>query len=136
MIGARMQYVLTGFTQRVGVRVFEFEGVAADRVRITYSVRADLALARQHGIQMQELPLLCWGLLDHRSESDQRRAFTFTGDDMTIHSQLVRAALESRKKKVPRKPFTAATPNRLSLLSQPGAFGQRRSVGRLNRQEC
>lgn len=129
-----MQYLLTGFTQITGVRVFAFEGVASDRVRMAYNVSADLALARQHRIQMQELPLLCRGVLDRRGEADERRAFTFTGDDMTLHSNLVRAAFEAQKKKAPRRPFAAATPNRLPLLSQPKPFGQRRAVGPLNGQ--
>ena len=103
-----MQYLLTGFTQNAGFRVFAFEGVGEDRVRTPYSVRADLALARKYGIQMQELPLLCRGILDQRSHSDERRVFTYTEDDMTVHSDLVRAASESHKKKGPRRPFAAA----------------------------
>ena len=129
-----MQYLLTGFAQNTGVRVFAFEGIAADRVRTAYSVRADLALARQHGIQMQELPLLCRGVLEQRSEGDERRVFNFTESDMTIHSDSVRAALELHKKKAPRRAFAAATPNRLALLSRPEALGQRRSVRLLNGQ--
>jgi hypothetical protein len=103
-----MQYLLTGFTQNTGVRVFVFEGVAADWVRTAYSVSADLPLARKHGIQMQELPLLCRGVLEQRGEDDDRRAFTFTEGDMTLHAGLVRAALELSKKKAPRRPFAAA----------------------------
>jgi len=103
-----MEYRLTGFTQNTGVRVYAFEGVAADWVRTAYSVGADLALARKHGIRMQELPLLCRGILDQRSESDERRAFTFTEGEMTLHANLARAALESRKKKAPRGAFAEA----------------------------
>lgn len=103
-----MRYLLTGFTQDTGFRVFAFDGVAEHWVRTAYSVRADLALARKHGIRMQELPLLCRGVLDQRSESDERRAFTFTEGDMTLHSNLVRAALEAQKKKSPRWPVAAA----------------------------
>ena len=108
MSGASMQYLLTGFAQDRGIRLFAFEGFSADRVRTAYSVAADLALARKHGIQMQELPLLCRGVLDQRSEDDDRRAFTFSEVDMILHSNLVRAALELQKKKAPRRPFAAA----------------------------
>ena len=103
-----MRYLLTGFTHDTGVRIFAFEGVAADRDRTEYRVRADLALARKHGIQMQELPLLCRGVLEQRLEGDDQRAFTFTDDDMTLHSNLVRAAIEAQKKKGPRRPFAGA----------------------------
>jgi hypothetical protein len=114
MKGTGMQYILTGFTQDIGFRVFAFEGVTDQWVRTAYSVKADLALARKHGIRVQELPLLCRGLLDRRIEDDDRRAFTFTEGDMTIHSNLVSAALESHKKKAPRRPFAAATPQSAS----------------------
>jgi len=109
-----VQYLLTGFTQDTGVRVFAFYGIAADWARTAYSVKADLALARKHGIQMQELPLLCRAVLERRSESDDQRDFTFTEGDMTLHSDLVRAAIESHKKKGPRRPFAAATPESAS----------------------
>lgn len=103
-----MQYLLLGFTQDAGSRIFAFEGVAADRGRTAYSVRADLALARKHGIQMQELPLLCRGVLEQRHEGDDQRAFTFTEGHMTLHADLVRAHIEAHKKKTPRRPFAAA----------------------------
>ena len=102
-----MQYLLTGFTQDSGFRTFAFEGVAADRARSAFSVRADLALARKHGIQMQELPLLCRVVLERRNEGDDRHTFAFTEEDMTLHASLVRAALELHKKKAPRRPFAA-----------------------------
>ncbi len=103
-----VQYVLAGFTQDTGFRVFTFECVADDWARTAFSVSADLALARKHGIRMQELPLLCRGVLERRSEGDDQRAFTFTEGDMTIHSTLVTAALEAQKRKSPRKRFAAA----------------------------
>jgi len=103
-----MQYLLSGFTQNTGFRVFAFDGIADDWVRTSYRVRADLALARKHGIRVQELPLLCRGVLERRSDVDEQRTFTFTEGDMTIHADLVRAAIESHKKKVPRRPFAAA----------------------------
>jgi hypothetical protein len=109
-----MQYLLAGFTQETGVRVFVFDRVGEDWGRTAYSVKADLALARKHGIQMQELPLLCRAVLERRSEGDDQRAFTFTEGDMTIHSDLVRAALAAHRKKAPRRPFAAATPESAS----------------------
>jgi hypothetical protein len=104
-----MHYTLTGFTHSSGFRVFSFDGVMAPLARITYSVRVDLTLARKHGIRVQELPLLCHGILERRSDDDQR-AFTFTEDDMTVHASLVSAALEANKRKAPRRHFAAAAP--------------------------
>lgn len=104
-----VHYLLAGFTQNTGFRVFAFEGVTGDWVRTTYSVTADLAMARKYGIQMQELPLLCRGVLDRRSENDERRAFTFSESDMTTYADLVRAARESHKRQPPRRPFAAVT---------------------------
>ena len=62
-----MQFVLTGFTQDLGFRVFAFEGIGADRIRTKFTVKAELALIRNYGIRIQELPLLCRGLLDRRT---------------------------------------------------------------------
>ena len=59
-----MQYILTGFTHDMGFRVFAFEGIGEDRVRTEYKVRADLALIHRYGIRVQELPLLCRGILE------------------------------------------------------------------------
>ena len=59
-----MQFVLAGFTPDTGFRIFNFEGIGEDRSRIEFTVRTDLALTRKYGIQMQDLPLLCRGLLD------------------------------------------------------------------------
>src|SRR5712691_10954569 len=83
---AKMQFMLTGFTQETGFRVFAFEGVTADRVRTSFTVRADLALIRRYGIQMQELPLLCRSLLERRDESAGTHLFTFTEEEMRVHA--------------------------------------------------
>ena len=52
-----MQFILTGFTQEAGFRVFTFESLAADRTRTKFTVKTDLSLIRNYGIQVQELPL-------------------------------------------------------------------------------
>jgi hypothetical protein len=66
-----MQFTLTGFTQDSGSRVFAYEGTGDDRVRVKYTVRADLALSRKYGIRLQELPLMCLGILERSSEIDE-----------------------------------------------------------------
>jgi hypothetical protein len=114
-----MQYILTGVTHSMEFRVFAFDCVTDHWVRTAYRVRADLALARKHGIPIQELPLLCRAVLERRSEDDDRRAFTFTEDDMSLHRSLVRAALEAGKKKTPRGRSAAATSDSSSSVRPP-----------------
>ena len=95
-----MQFILTGFIQDKGFRVFAFEGVKADRTRAQYTVRADLGLIRKYGIRVQELPLLCRGLLDTCSENEQKRALVFSEDDMQLRlkdRELAREAAGMRK---------------------------------------
>jgi hypothetical protein len=105
-----MQFILTGFTQDREFRVFAFEGIAADRVRTPFTVRADLALSRTYGIRLQELPLMCRSILEHREEGTEQteNALTFTEDAMRLHASncLAARALAAQKKKAPRRPAT------------------------------
>jgi hypothetical protein len=102
-----VQFSLMGFTQDTGFRVFAFEGIAADRTKLEYTVRADLALSRQYGIRMQELPLLCRGLLERNVEGEQNFAVTFSEDEMRLHARTcaeARLAAIHKKKPVRRSP--------------------------------
>ncbi len=101
-----MQFILTGFTQDLAFRVFAFERMGLDRVRTKYAVRADLALVRRYGIQVQELPLLCRNLLQQRDESQESHTFIFTEDDMCLHAKDRAAARDAaaHKRKPPRRP--------------------------------
>ena len=90
-----MQFTLTGFTQDGGSRVFAYEGTGDDRVRVKFTVRADLALSRRYGIRLQELPLMCLAILERSNETDEAgvadpstipRAQTFTEDAMMRYS--------------------------------------------------
>ena len=66
-----MQFILTGFTQDLAFRVFAFERMGLDRIRTKFVVKADLALVRRYGIQVQELPLLCRTLLDRSDDGGE-----------------------------------------------------------------
>jgi hypothetical protein len=113
-----MQFILTGFTQETGFRVFAFEGVVVGQIRTVFTVRADLALSRRYGIAMQELPLLCRSLLDRQDEdahnkeesgepdSLTRHSLTFSEDEMRAWADKRAAdrALAALKKKAPRRP--------------------------------
>ena len=105
-----MQFILTGFTQDTGFRVFAFEGIAGDRTRTAFTVRTDLALIRRYGIRLQELPLLCRGLLEQRGEGEQERTMTFTEEGMRLHADRCAAERDAaRKKKSTHRPPTNPT---------------------------
>jgi hypothetical protein len=105
-----MQYILTGFTHDMGFRVFAFEGIGEDRGRTDYKVRADLALIRRYGIRVQELPLLCRGILERRNEGEGQRTFTYTEADMRLNADLCasRTAVAQKKKAPPSENVGAA----------------------------
>ena len=104
-----MLFVLTGFTQDAGFRVFAFDGVAGDRVRTSFTVRADLDLIRHHGIRVQELPLLCRSLLEQRDETAPERALTFTGEAMHQYAETAaEQRLAAQRKKASHRPPVAA----------------------------
>jgi len=96
-----MQYILIGFTHDKGCRVFSFDRLGDDRVRTRFTVRADLALIRKHGIQVQELPLLCRGLLDRSEAGSASQSLTFAEGEMRDYANeraAVRAAAVRKKK--------------------------------------
>jgi len=108
-----MQFILTGFTQDTGFRVFAFEGVAIGQIRTVFTVRADLALSRRYGIAMQELPLLCRTLLDRQGESVENEVESIENHALTFSEEEMRACADKRaadralaalKRKAPRRP--------------------------------
>lgn len=99
-----MQFILTGFTQDMGCRVFTFEGIARDQPRTMFTVRADLALLRKYDIRMQELPLLCQSLLERREEGEEGHALTLTEVEMDHHAQVCAATrLAAAQKRKPTR---------------------------------
>ncbi len=94
-----MQFVLTGFTPETGFRVFAFDGIAEDRSRLPFTVRTDLALTRKYGIQMQDLPLLCRGLLERRDENEPGRELIYTEAEMRLHADHCAAEKDAAQKK-------------------------------------
>lgn len=103
-----MQFILIGFKQDREFRVFAFEGIAADRVRSQFTVRADLSLSRRYGIRLQELPLMCRAVLESREEGGQENTLTFGEEAMRLHeiSCIAARALAAQKKKPYRRPVT------------------------------
>jgi hypothetical protein len=95
-----MQFILVGFNQETDFRTFAFQGIAADRTRTEFTVRADLALSRKYGIRVQELPLLCRRLLERDDTGEEKRTLTFTEEDMRLHAntETARVAASSKRK--------------------------------------
>src|SRR5437764_9941130 len=103
---SHMQFVLTGFTEETGSRVFAYEGIREDRTRTTFTVRTDLTLIRNYGIRLQELPLLCRGILERGLEADEgKRSWVFTEEEMSVYAKVARDAA-AQKRKPPRRPPT------------------------------
>ena len=101
--GAKRQFLLTGFTQAAGIRIYAFEG-RVDAKRIDYTVEVDLALIPGYGIRIQDLPLLCHELLQQRIQPDEISAVVFTEQRMRSHADKLATAREEaeHKKKQPR----------------------------------
>lgn len=107
MENSKRHFILKGFNQVMEFRVFEFESIALDSARVSFTVRIDLALARKYGIRLQELPLLCKEVLDQCGEGEEKRAFTYGEEQMSSHADIVAAREEAAKhKKAPRRPPT------------------------------
>jgi hypothetical protein len=107
----KAQFMLTGFKQDVSFRVFTFETSPVGTSKVQYTVRADLALARKYGIQMQALPLLCWGLLE-RNENENEHSFVYSEDEMCQYARTCKEerAAAALKKQSARRTITTATP--------------------------
>ncbi len=111
-----MSFILTGFRQDMGFRVFAFERRVTARSRIEFTVKADLGLIRRYDIRVQELPLLCRSLLERQeaieaqrttaASDEETRALTFTEDEMrSCATDRAAAKTEAaRKRKPPRRP--------------------------------
>jgi hypothetical protein len=109
-----MQYVLTGFTQDSGFRVFAFQGIGADQTRTRFTVRADLSLIRIYEILVQELPLLCRALLEQAGELAGEQSLTYSEDEMRRHADIRIADKEAAQRKkslrrIPPRPRPADT---------------------------
>lgn len=104
----KLHFVLSGFNEELGFRIFTFDGIAPDYARTSYTVKIDLALARQYGIRLQELPLLCRALLDRSYGSSAFQAFTYPEAEMSNYANAAAARQEAaRNKKPPRRPAAA-----------------------------
>jgi hypothetical protein len=110
-----MQNILIGFTHDNGFRVFSFDRLGDDHVRIRCTVRADLGLIRAYGIQIQELPLLCRGLLDRCEEGAGIQSLIFAEGDMRDCANDRAAVREEAARK--RRPWRRPPVENVRVLS-------------------
>lgn len=105
----KMQFTLVGFTQVGAFRVFTFENAGAKSARTQFSVRANITLIVKYAIHLQELPLLCRGLLERLSGPEGILAFTFTEEEMAAHATSAAAVRRDAalRRKPPRRPPNA-----------------------------
>jgi hypothetical protein len=103
----KISFHLTGFTQHGEFRVFTFENAGVKSARTEFSVRANISLIRKYAIQIQELPLLCRGLLERPADVEGTNAFTFTEEQMATHA--TNAATARREAASRRKPVRRPT---------------------------
>lgn len=117
-----MQFTLTGFTQEMGFRVFAFEHMGEDRIRTRWTVRADLALIRTYGIRLQELPLMCRGLLERHDNGEETRSIIFSEDEMRTCANERATAKEvaASRRRQPRRPVGENTGTAWRGLQQRG----------------
>ena len=105
---AKTQFLLTGFTQAAGIRIYAFEG-RIDARRIDYTVEVDLALIPGYGIRIQDLPLLCRELLQQRAQPDEISSVVFTEQQMRSHAEKLAVARdEAEHRKEQARPFASA----------------------------
>ena len=83
-----MEFMLTGFRQDNNVRRYTFQGIDTDRKRSEFTVGVDLSLVRKYRIPMQELPLLCRGVLQSRSLAGSRRSANVQRTDVRRHARV------------------------------------------------
>ena len=109
---AKTQFILTGFSQTAGIRLYAFEGIGAGR-RADYTVEVNLALIPSYGIRIQDLPLLCRELLQKQPEPNEASALTFTEQEMR---RLAERRAADRAESAHRK-----KPGRYTASANPGA---------------
>lgn len=105
-----MEFILLGFDQPASTRRFRFEIIGGDRCRRPVVVLADLLLAHEYSIQLQELPLLCREVLEHSETAELScGVVTLTEAHMAARSKAARDASEAKKARKVRPAVSSKT---------------------------
>src|SRR5438309_1907922 len=117
---AKMKFILSGFKQEGGCRLFGFERVGENGERVEFTVAADLVLIRKYGISLQDLPLLCRELLKLCADSETARRVIFTEEHMGLH-QAARVAEKQAATARKRRPSRPPAENAGNAWRLPGS---------------
>jgi hypothetical protein len=81
-----------------------------DGTRTDFTVKVELALIPRYGIRIQELPLLCRGLLERRVEGENKHTVIFTEVEMRAYADGCATAREvaASKRKPPHRPIVSS----------------------------
>ena len=115
---AKLQFLLTGFTQNAGIRVYTFDGRVEAR-KVGFTVEVDLSLIPGYGIRIQDLPLLCRELLQQRTQPDDVKAHIFTEQRMRSHAERITLAREDADRKKKSRRVEGAAPAPQSSYQSP-----------------
>jgi len=96
-----MIFAFTGFSQQGADRVFSFELLPRSPECSTFEVRADIAVARRYKISLQQLPILCRGVLENQPETARSHTATYSAADMLVYANARNAAEANRKARRP-----------------------------------
>lgn len=104
-----MLFTLAGFYQTSNIRHYHFDGVSDDRSKQQFVVSVDLDLIHKYKIPLQELPLLCRGVLERATKA---ASMMFTETDMVTYAEKrALAATEPVKRhKTPHSPAKRPMP--------------------------
>ncbi len=104
-------FLLTGFRNEQGARIYTFDGVGPDRVRTPCTVVADMAMIRKYNIRVQELPLLCRGLLDRQETVIADARLELNEGELIHHATRLAEAKSAHdaKRAAHRKPVSSRT---------------------------
>lgn len=106
---AKARYILEGFRQEAGVRIYSFQSTV-DGVRTDFTVGVNLALIPTYGIHIQELPLLCRELLERQIEGQEQHSLTLSETEMRVLADTAALARETAaQRRKPRRPPDANT---------------------------
>lgn len=105
-----MQFVYMGFRHETsGVRLYSFEGVAAEGVRKAFQVTADMNLLAKHHVRIQEAPMMCLRLLESAAAGqEQPDSLVLTETAIIAHVLAQTAERERAAAKKTRRPFKPA----------------------------
>ena len=80
-----MHYKLLGFSEKDSVRTFSFHRIGPlGTTPVAFKVLADMRLAREHKVPLQELPSLCSRLLEGTSESGPAGVLTLGAAELSL----------------------------------------------------